>query len=437
MTAFAQGLSHLSSEPRGVAMKPHLLLVVIVLALCCPQRGQSADRPQPTPEELAAARKARQEGIQHLRDGDYFEAASHFDEALKHNPDDLESFVGRCKAYRATERFVAKHLSLGWLGGHVHADGGWALAGSTGQGRDFANPGTDRSRVRASALALLSFAGAGQYKDTNRYGAIVRPGIRFLGSEMEIGRNGVDARGEHGDMISHAVATTVFCSVFHLKHDRQLQAPAQAMVDFIEHVQDSETGGWGLQPNTPGDTVVTGWQVIALESARRAGLRVSEKTLRKTAGFLDRVQSGDGAYYGRAKPGREATATAMGLLSRLYLGWKPDREEVRRGIAYLHQTGPSTKDVQFNFVATVLMRRCAPEAWKRWNGPMRDLLVETQDKKRPEAGSWFDPDEVNAARGGRLYQTTLNAMALEVYYRYLPLYSSPKDLDDYPRPPLR
>jgi hypothetical protein len=82
------------------------------------------------------------------------------------------------------------------------------------------------------------------------------------------------------------------------------------------------------------------------------------------------------------------------------------------------------------------MRQCGPEAWKPWNEKMRDVLVEAQQREGLDTGSWFDADEVNAAGGGRLYQTALNTMSLEVYYRFLPLYASPEDLDDYPRPPL-
>ena len=235
---------------------------------------------------------------------------------------------------------------------------------------------------------------------------------------MRIGPNGIDARGEHGDMVSHALATIAYCSLLHVTRNREFEAPSQAMVEFIEHAQDSETGGWGLQPGTKGDAVVTGWQILALEAARCADLRVSDKTLRKTAEFLDRVQSENGAYYGRTESGRDPTATAMGLLSRLYLGWKPEQEEVRRGTDYLEESGPTTRDVQFTFVATLLMRRCDGEAWHRWNAAQRELLVEAQEREAPETGSWFQSDEINAARGGRLYQTLFSAMTLSVYYRF-------------------
>ncbi len=46
---------------------------------------------------------------------------------------------------------------------------------------------------------------------------------------------------------------------------------------------------------------------------------------------------------------------------------------------------------------------------------------------RTRSGSWYFEDEDHAgpsfnSLGGRLYCTTLSAMALEVYYRYMPIY---------------
>jgi len=52
---------------------------------------------------------------------------------------------------------------------------------------------------------------------------------------------------------------------------------------------------------------------------------------------------------------------------------------------------------------------------------MRDRLIAAQSAAGHESGSWhFDEPYGNA--GGRLYNTALAVLTLEVYYRYLPLY---------------
>ncbi len=60
---------------------------------------------------------------------------------------------------------------------------------------------------------------------------------------------------------------------------------------------------------------------------------------------------------------------------------------------------------------------------------MRRILVEDQVKTGCAAGSW-DPERPEldswGPQGGRLMVTSLSALTLEVYYRYLPLYKLDK-----------
>ena len=64
---------------------------------------------------------------------------------------------------------------------------------------------------------------------------------------------------------------------------------------------------------------------------------------------------------------------------------------------------------------------------------MRDYLVNTQDKEGNQAGSWyFGSSHASASvKGGRLYNTSLACMTLEVYYRYLPIYTDKSTTDDF------
>jgi hypothetical protein len=52
---------------------------------------------------------------------------------------------------------------------------------------------------------------------------------------------------------------------------------------------------------------------------------------------------------------------------------------------------------------------------------MRDILVQTQEKRGHEAGSWH-PHGGHAHVGGRLYMTALAVCTLEVYYRHAPIF---------------
>ncbi len=69
------------------------------------------------------------------------------------------------------------------------------------------------------------------------------------------------------------------------------------------------------------------------------------------------------------------------------------------------------------------------------SGAVREHLANDQVSEGDEAGSWFNPNDVHAEEGGRLYQTAFNTMLLEVYYRYLPIYRRRADQDEFPLDP--
>ena len=84
------------------------------------------------------------------------------------------------------------------------------------------------------------------------------------------------------------------------------------------------------------------------------------------------------------------------------------------------------RDVYFWYYATQAIHHYGGPAWDRWNGVMREMLPKSQIKAGPEAGSWEPGGDKWGRFGGRLYVTCLSAYILEVYYRHLPIYESPR-----------
>jgi hypothetical protein len=58
--------------------------------------------------------------------------------------------------------------------------------------------------------------------------------------------------------------------------------------------------------------------------------------------------------------------------------------------------------------------------WKKWNEPMRNTIVANQHtgKDGCRNGSWDADQDRWGFEGSRVYGVALNAMSLEVYYRY-------------------
>jgi hypothetical protein len=273
----------------------------------------------------------------------------------------------------------------------------------------------------------LAFLGAGHTHRSEqvRYRGTVEKGIRFLQAQIKGEKGNGDLRGQvvaNEGMYAQAIATLALCEAYGLTRDTKLKDSAQRAVNFIVNAQDLKGGGWRYAPHDPGDTTVTGWQVMALKSAKNSGLKVPELTLANASRFLDSVQTEGGSRYGYDHPGATPAMTAIGLLCRMYLGWTRNKQPLRNGVEYLIHTGPSTDDIYYDYYASQTLHQWGGAEWKKWNEVFRDRLVETQVKRGDAAGSWKPTGDRGAGAGGRLYQTCLSVMTLEVYYRYLPLY---------------
>lgn len=326
--------------------------------------------------------------------------------------------LGQQGGNEASERAVK--LGLQWLAKHQMPDGGWSF----NHGPD--SPGAlAECRTAATGLALLAFLGAGHtHRTTGEYKKTVDRGQKFLIEKIKYGSEGGDLRGKvvaNEGMYAHAIATLALCEGFAMSRDSKLKNPAQRAIDFIVSAQD-KGGGWRYKPHEAGDTTVTGWQIMALKSAKAAQLKVPDDTIRKAVAFLDSVQLQDGALY-RYVPGGGSTpaVTAIGVLCRMYLGWTPDNAALQKGVGTLNTLGPDVNNLYFNYYATQALHHWGGEPWAQWNAVLRERLVSSQIDKGDSAGSW-SPTGDHAGAGGRLYQTSLSVMTLEVYYRYLPMY---------------
>ncbi len=327
----------------------------------------------------------------------------------------------------ASEAAVA--AALKWLAAHQYPDGSWNFDHTRGpcQGR-CPNPGDLREAPRAAtAMALLPLLGAGQTHTEGHYKVLVKRGLDFLVKNMKVGGGTGSFEESGGRMYAHGLASIAICEAYALTRDKALLQPAQLSLNHISYAQDPVGGGWRYSPKQPGDTSVLSWQLMALKTGHMGYLQVHPNTVKGATKFLDSVQANKGAMYGYTGPatGRNAT-TAIGLLSRMYLGWKKDNPALKEGVKYLSNTGPSKTNMYYNYYATQVMRQYDGDLWKKWNVLMRDYLTDAQAKDGHAMGSWhFGGGDHGALKGGRVYCTSIATMILEVYYRNPPIYKEP------------
>ncbi len=328
---------------------------------------------------------------------------------------------------KASERAIAG--ALNWLYRHQNTDGYWSLDfRHQCTGNPCSAPGPVRSESVATALALLPFLAAGQtHKSKGPYQPCVAKGIAWLITHQEADGDlaGKCERSVH----AHAVATLALCSAFGMTEDPQLAEAAQKAVGRIERAQNQSTGGWRSSPQDPDDTTELGWQMMALKSAQCAGLKVAPNVLENAKKWLHAVARGEhhGLYADRPdQPGRPE-CTAVGMLCRQTLGVGPSEPAMPESAKCLLANVPDRerRNAPYWFYATVAMHNFGGPEWVTWNRKLRQALADSQDTEGCAAGSW-EPGkatgDVSGEREGRLMTTCLSTLALEVYYRYLPIY---------------
>lgn len=328
-----------------------------------------------------------------------------------------------------SEAAVARALE--WLARHQLPDGSWSFDHRQGlcQGR-CKDPGNlVQANLAATGMALLPFLGAGQTHKEGKYKKNVEQGLYYIINNMRPTPNGGDMTAGGGMMYGHGICSIALCEAYGMTQDRGLLQPCMAALAFINYAQDDIGGGWRYSPNEAGDTSVVGWQLMALKSGHMAYLQIDPRVIKGAENFLNTVQSDGGATYGYTGPGAGTATTAIGLLCRMYLGWKRDNPALERGVQLLSQWGPQPGQYYYNYYATQVMHHYGGELWEKWNSVMRDSLVNSQVQGDPKdndaVGSWFsDAGDHGAKSGGRLYCTAMATMVLEVYYRHLPLYKT-------------
>ncbi len=328
------------------------------------------------------------------------------------------------KAYGGTGKTEgAVALGLRWLANRQLRNGAWSL---TGPYDDGARSNNDAA---ATAMALLAFQGAGytpQSDSNNPFTPVVRRGWNQLLRKMDKDGKFFDEVSSNQQLYTQAMCTIALCELFGMTSDYQYRDAAQKAIDYCVQIQARE-GGWRYEPGVDSDMSVTGWFVMALQSARMAGLEVPSPTLDRVSGFLDEVARDGGSRYAyRTRDGATLTLTAEGLLCRMYLGWERDDPRLQTGVKYLLENLPEwdKQNVYYWYYATQVMHHVEDSPWRIWNAEMRKLLPEKQVRRGRERGSWDPGGDRWGGEGGRLYVTCLAIYTLEVYYRHLPLYQT-------------
>ena len=350
---------------------------------------------------------------------------------------------------------AAIQLGLEFLARHQQTDGSWTLEGFDREHKYHLKQ--LQSDTAATGLALLAFQGAGYTHKEFKYAQPIDRALQWLiENQQDNGDLFVPSKtrsDEYCHMYSHAIAALALCEAYGMTQDPDLLEPTQRAIDWIQDTQDPKHGGWRYYPQLgrrKTDTSVTGWMMMALQSGRLAGFKVRDSTLESIDGWMQSARDPDSPGKFRYNPyakntndwtrtqGRQSAPpmTAVGLLIRIYSGWKKDDARLLQGAKSLVEEQLAgdqdnlVRDTYYWYYATQVLKHVDGELWTKWNDRLHPLLIETQEKQGDMAGSWHPYEPVPDRWGlhaGRLYVTTMNLLSLEVRYRLLPLYEETID----------
>jgi hypothetical protein len=345
-----------------------------------------------------------------------------------------------------TKKSVEQAIRIGleWLKRQQKSGGNWQLH----TGYPDAGYSVLRTDTGATALALLAFLGDGHTQNDGDHQETVRKGLKWLRGIQKPDGDYHDHTelGRQTAFYAHSQATIAICEAYAMTGDRELAESAERAIQFLLDTQHPTEGGWRYQPqdqDSMGDLSVTGWGLMALNTARMAGIEVPSEAFGRVSVFLDQVAVRDGALYrylpsdpvGKANP----AMTACGLLGRQWLGWSKDDPAMTEGVEWLLRsefapawTGGRRNVYEWSYVGETL-HNLGGKQWKEWFDVVQNLIVDNQkrrgSRKAPTdvAGSWSPTEpsgsnEEYANKAGRLYMTAMCLLILETPVRHAPIY---------------
>jgi hypothetical protein len=274
--------------------------------------------------------------------------------------------------------------------------------------------------VGITSLGAIAFLADGHSPGRGEYGPEVAKALEFvLTNSTETGL--LAAESTHGPMYGHGFAALFLGEVYGMNpQDERVRDALTRAVSLIMNTQNDE-GGWRYNPVPfDADISVTICQIMAMRSARNAGIKVSKETIDRAVEYVRRCQNPDGGFKYMAQAGGSAwPRTAAGVASLFYAGIYED-DSITRGLDYLMRNAlPGTENPMGqahyfygHYYSVQAMYLAGGKYWSTWWPAIRKELIERQNPN----GGWED-NQINSA-----YSTAMALIILQMPKRYLPIF---------------
>ncbi len=311
---------------------------------------------------------------------------------------------------------------IDYLVSEQHAEGRYAGAINDGQSRDHL--------VAMTSLSIMAMAAVGhQPSDATPEGAAMAHAIDFvLQPEHQAAGQYFGADGSR--MYGHGITTLMLAEMLGMgvdeEQDVRIRASLQGAVDLILASQKSgknwqNRGGWRYEPRSrDSDLSVSVWQVMALRSAKNAGLDIPAESIDEAVAYIRRCYSerhGAFCYIPGCAP--DYAMVAAGALSMQVCG-QYDADEVRSAAVWLESNELNYQHNWF-FYGTYYYAQAMYQRGGTFAQHARSRVEDILLRHQSDAGFWAASS--GQERGaGRVYSTAMAVLSLSVKYHYLPIY---------------
>lgn len=296
----------------------------------------------------------------------------------------------------------------------------------------------NRGNVAIAALAGMAFMCGGSQPNRGPYGKAVLDAVRYVLSRENVdrtpGHQGYlynPRNGQHGPMYGHGFATLFLAEVYGMvqtpKLRDDLRGTLHRAVGLILRAQKfSEDRAWRYTPEArDADLSVTICQIMALRSAKNAGIDVPKSAVDLCTKYVKECQDLREGYFKYTKRGgggggpQAFARTAAGVCALNAAGlYLEQSDEVKMGLDFLARNKPGpvhrqAVDMHYfygHYYAVQAMWTAGGQYWNDWFPIIRDELVNRQNAD----GSWSD----NICHH---YGTAMACIILQVPNNYLPI----------------
>lgn len=288
------------------------------------------------------------------------------------------------------------------------------------------------------ALAAMACMATGHVPGDAKYGRIIDLALDYVLSHGT--EDGYFGEVDNGKMYAHAISTLLLTEVSGMvSKERQAQIDA-ALPKAIKVILDAQcikkdknhAGGWRYTPKSnDSDTSCSGWNLMALRSARLNGAPVPDSAIKAAVDYMHKQHDARMGIFGYQHNSQYATTlSGAGILCLELCGRHEDPDSLAAARYLMRIYKASDKEGMLQqeyryygmYYASQGLFQLGGENWKEFSTWMYDTFLPMQSAD----GSW-------KGRGGedsKAYATSMIILAFAVPYRQLPVYQRDETVDE-------